>query len=322
MLLNMAAPGPDPVPLSLRPGFERACLYARAHGCYARFCSAPFRHCASTNLEFTPALKDGRGSSSVSTRGVMARSLIVGQVALSVLLMVVAGLFVRSLVHLYDVDTGFDPHNAFLFTLDSSTANLPKGADEIRSVRLQEQIEAARAAPSPACSPTASLSLHSMTAHGPIKFSSRAFHERPSTAKRSTFNITGNGFFSAMGIPIMLKGRTYNSQDLQNSPKVAVINQTMARRFFPNRSAIGQHFGIGEMPDHVGEIEIIGVVKDAKYFALDEGSQMAAYFPCSQSPGFFGNFIVRTLPAQTARRSSSELARPSLRSTPISSSIP
>ena len=79
-----------------------------------------------------------------------------------------------------------------------------------------------------------------------------------------------------MGIPV-IEGRTFNSEDQQHSPKVAVISQTMARRFFPNRSAIGQHFGIGETPDHPGEIEVIGVVKDAKYFALDEDSQMAAY---------------------------------------------
>jgi predicted permease len=244
-----------------------------------------------TSLEFTPALKDGRGSSSVSTRGVMARSLIVGQVALSVLLMVVAGLFVRSLIQLYDVDTGFDPHNALIFTLDSSTANLPHGVDEIRSVRLQEQIqERVRAIPGVQSDSFAFFAFHDGGWSDQVLF--QGVQRTPANGKAVNFNITGNGFFSAMGIPL-LEGRTYNSQDLQNSPKVAVINQTMARRFFPNRSAIGQHFGIGETPDHLGEIEVIGVVKDAKYFALDEGSRMAAYFPCSQSPGFFGNFIVR-----------------------------
>jgi ABC-type antimicrobial peptide transport system permease subunit len=70
----------------------------------------------------------------------------------------------------------------------------------------------------------------------------------------------------------------------------------MARRFFPNSSPIGHRFALGETPDHPGEIEVIGVVKDAKYFGLDEGSLMAAYFPCTQNPGFFGNFLVRYAP--------------------------
>jgi predicted permease len=98
-----------------------------------------------------------------------------------------------------------------------------------------------------------------------------------------------------MGIPL-IAGRTFNSEDRENSSKVAVINETMARRFFPNSSPIGHRFGIGETPDHPGEKEVIGVVKDAKYFTLNEGSQMAAYFPCTQNPGFFGNFVVRYAP--------------------------
>jgi predicted permease len=98
-----------------------------------------------------------------------------------------------------------------------------------------------------------------------------------------------------MGIPL-LQGRTFNAQDGQNSPKVAIINETMARSYFPNGSPIGHRFSIGETPDHPGEIEVIGVVKDAKYFALSENPVMAAYFPCTQNPGFYGNFLVRYAP--------------------------
>jgi predicted permease len=114
----------------------------------------------------------------------------------------------------------------------------------------------------------------------------------PANGEAVSFNITGNGFFSAMGIPLV-EGRTFKSKDIQNSPKVAVINQTMARRFFPDHSPIGQRFAVGEAPEHPGEIEVIGVVKDAKYFSLNEDSVMAAYFPFTQNPGFFGNFVVR-----------------------------
>jgi predicted permease len=122
------------------------------------------------------------------------------------------------------------------------------------------------------------------------------------------FNITGNGFFTTMGIPL-IAGRTFTAQDQQNSPKVAVINESMARRFFPDSSPIGHRFSIGEAPEHPGEIEVIGVVKDAKHFSPDEGSLMAAYFPCSQNPGFFENFVVRYAPGTNKQEIISRVRR-------------
>ncbi|HUB53116.1 MAG TPA: ABC transporter permease [Terracidiphilus sp.] len=293
LLLNMATPGPEPVPLNLTPdlrvlGFTLGVtlLTSLLFGALPAFRAA--------GLEFTPALKDGRGSSSAATRGTLARSLIVGQVALSVLLLVVAGLFVRSLIHLYDVDTGFDKHNVLVFTLDSSTANLPKGADEIRSVRLQEQIESSvQTIPGVKSDSFAFFSFNDGGWNDQVLF--QGVPRTPANGEDVNFNITGNGFFSAMGIPLVA-GRTFTAEDQQNSNKVAVINETMARRFFPNSSPIGHRFGIGETPDHPGEKEVIGVVKDAKFFTLDEGSLMVAYFPCTQNTGFFSNFVVRYAP--------------------------
>jgi predicted permease len=293
ILLNMAIAAPEPVPLNLAPDLHVLAFTLGVTVLTALLFGA-LPAMRASGLEFMPALKDGRGSSSVSSRGALARFLIVGQVALSVLLLVVAGLFVRSLIHLYDVDTGFDKHNVLVFTLDSSTANLPHGPDEIRSVRLQEQIEDRVKA------------IHGVQADS---FSFFAFNDggwseqvlfqgvprTPANGESVSFNITGNGFFSAMGIPL-IEGRAFSAQSPQNAPKVAIINQAMARRFFPNTSAIGHRFAIGETPDHPGEIEVIGVVKDAKYFALNEDSVMMAYFPCTQNPGFFGNFVVRYAP--------------------------
>jgi predicted permease len=294
VLLNMATPGPDPVPLNLTPdmavlGFTLGVTVVTA----LLFGTLPaFR---ATGLEFTPALKDGRGSSSTTTRSALTRSLIVGQVALSVVLLIVAGLFVRSLIHLSEVDTGFDKHNVLLFSLDSSTANLPRGTpDEIRSVRLQEQIEdRVHTIPGVQSDSFAFFTFNAGAWSDRVLF--QGIPRTPGNGEEVFFNITGNGFFSTMGIP-MIVGRTFNAEDAQNSPKVAVINETMAHRFFPNGSPIGRHFGIGETPDHPGEFEVIGVVKDAKYTALDEGTLMAAYLPCGQNPGFFGNFAVRYAP--------------------------
>jgi predicted permease len=307
LLLRMATPGPEPVPLNLAPdlrvlGFTLGITLITS----ILFGTLPAFRAA--GLEFTPALKDGRGSSSVSTRSVMARSLIVGQVALSVLLLVVAALFVRSLIHLSDVNTGFDKHNVLIFFLDSSTANLPHGTpEEIRSVRLQEQIESSvQNIPG-----VQSESFAFFTFNGGAWSDQVLFPGVPRTPQNGDqvfFNIVGRGFFSTMGIPLVA-GRTFTSQDQQNSPKVAIINETMARRFFPNMSPIGHRFSIGEAPEHPGEIEVIGVLKDAKVLTLDEGSQMAAYFPCTQSPGFYENFAVRYAPGANKQEIISRVRR-------------
>jgi predicted permease len=107
MLLNMAIPGPDPVPLNLSPDL-RVLAFTLGVTVLTAILFGTLPAFRVANPGSTLALKDGRGSSSASARGPVARSLIVSQIAISVLLMVVAGLFIRSLMHLSDVDTGFD----------------------------------------------------------------------------------------------------------------------------------------------------------------------------------------------------------------------
>jgi predicted permease len=291
MLLRMATPGPTPVPLDLTPdltvlGFTLllAILTALLFGILPAF--------RATRLELTPALKEGRGSAPTAMRNTLARSLIVGQIALSVLLLAAAGLFLRSLVKLTSVDTGFDKRNALVFSLDASAADLPHGTpEEIRSVHLQEQIEQrVQVIPGVQADSFAFFTFDEGGWTDKVTFQGIA--PTPENGHEVFFNNIGNGFFAAMGIPL-LQGRVFAANDTQTSRKVAVINQSMARQFFPNSSPIGHHFGMGEKPAHSSDYEVIGVVKDAKYFGLGEDKMMAAYFPCAQGPGFYGNFIVR-----------------------------
>ncbi len=114
----------------------------------------------------------------------------------------------------------------------------------------------------------------------------------PENSEDVLHNVIGDGFFSTMSLPIVA-GRGFDKRDKIDSPKVAIINQTMAHMFFPNSSPIGRHFGLGDDPSHSGDIEIIGVVKNAKYHVLDESPAMAAYLPYSQQVQYFGNFSVR-----------------------------
>jgi predicted permease len=106
-------------------------------------------------------------------------------------------------------------------------------------------------------------------------------------------NAVGPDYFVTMGIPLVT-GRGFGPQDTATSPKVAVINQTMARLYFPGSSPIGRRFGIDSDPTHAADFEVIGVIADAKYLSLDEEPEPAAYYPYSQTlHQFYYDFEVR-----------------------------
>jgi predicted permease len=114
----------------------------------------------------------------------------------------------------------------------------------------------------------------------------------PENGDEVMFNISGTEYFKTMGLPL-LAGRGLTAQDTKNAPKIAVISETMARRFFPDGAAIGHHFGFGDDVAKSGEVEVVGIVKDAKYQMLNEAPMMAAYFPMTQNPGFYGTLSVK-----------------------------
>lgn len=245
----------------------------------------------STRIDLTPALRDGRGASSASASGALSRSLIIGQIALSVLLLAAAGLFLRSLRNLTRVDLGFDPRNVTVFSLDEYSANLPLDA---RLVRLQEQIEdKVQALPGVQ---SASFSMFTFN-EGEWSDEMAAQGVVPNSANTEDvlYNVIGTEYLKTVGIPL-LAGRNFAVQDGPNSPHVAIVNEAFARAFFPNESALGHHVCIcdphGQKLDF--DVEVVGVVRDAKYVRMGEGQHMAAYFPYAQRIQYFGNFSVKS----------------------------
>jgi len=293
LLLHLATPGPNPVPLDLTPdlpvlGFTLLVTMLTA----LIFGIVPALR--ATKLELTPALKEGRGGGAASSRGVLAKGIIVGQIALSVLLLAAAGLFLRSLTNLSSIDTGFDRHNVLLFSLDENAANL-KADDHL--IQLQQQIESSvQSLPNVKSSSFAAFTFDqgqdsdAVIVPGAVRTSENT-HD-------VLFNVTGPAFFSTFGLPIQ-SGRGFTAQDTQTAPHVAVINETMQHQLFPNESAIGHHFGIGDDPAHGNDYEIVGVVKNAKLVRLSDRPRMAAYFSYAQQIQFFSNFAVRYNPAST-----------------------
>jgi len=242
----------------------------------------------STRLDLTGSLKQSRGIAGKSTRISLASGLIVAQIALSLVLLAGASLFLRSLVKLTQVDTGFNRQNVLVFSLDEYAAGLPL---DDRLVNLQQQIEQrVEQVPGVAAASFAMFTFNQGEWSDDLTV--QGIPRTTENSKDVLYNVVGNGFFSAMSIPLVA-GRGFDSHDRIDSPRVAVINETMARLFFPDSSPIGHRFGLGDDPSHSGDIEIVGVARNAKYVALQEKPEAAAYFPYQQRVQYFGNFEVR-----------------------------
>src|SRR5438477_10418012 len=246
-----------------------------------------------TRLDLTPALKDSGRSSSFSSRSLLSKSLVVAQVSLSLLLLIGAGLLVRTLINLQRVETGFNERNLLLFSVEPSLLGYKD--DRLRALYLQmfEHIEAVPGVHSATFSRLPLLS-HASSAGTFDRPGAKAAPDGtvPPTGEVYYHNVREN-FFATMEIPLLL-GRTFTAQDDLHAPKVVVVNQTFAREYFPDENPIGKRFSFDvAKPD---PIEIIGLVKDAKYTSQREETPATMYRSWLQTPGATDSmtFEVRT----------------------------
>ena len=246
-----------------------------------------------TRLDLTPALKDSGRSSSFASRSLLSKSLVVAQVSLSLLLLIGAGLLVRTLINLQRVETGFNERNLLLFSVDPSLLGYKD--DRLRALYLQifEHIEAVPGVRSATFSRLPLLS-HASSAGTFDRPGAKAAPDGtvPPTGEVYYHNVREN-FFATMEIPLLL-GRTFTAQDDLHAPKVVVVNQTFAREYFPEENPIGKRFSFDvAKPD---PIEIIGLVKDAKYTSQREETPATMYRSWLQTPGATDSmtFEVRT----------------------------
>jgi predicted permease len=237
-----------------------------------------------TRLELTQSLKDRQGAATVRSKGLLAKSLIISQIAFSLLLVVAAGLFLRSLVNLTRVDLGFDKQNVLFLHLDESSAGYKD--DEPRLYALYRQItERVSALPRVHGAGFSSFVFHEGSWNGSVQV---AGAEKPSDVDVK-HNVITNGYFSTLHIPL-LAGRDFGPQDAATSQKVAIISERMARTMFPKGNPIGRHYTLGGNND---ETEVIGIVKDVKFGSLQEDPETLDYVPATQHPMYLGDFVVR-----------------------------
>jgi predicted permease len=242
-----------------------------------------------TRVDLTPALKDSVRNLTGSSRSLLGRGLIVLQVAISLVLLIGAGLFLRTLRNLQNVDAGFSRENLLLFRVDPRLSGYRGKGPEIVSLyeRMIEKIEAVPGVRSATISRHPLLSGSART----DSISVQGHIQQPGEDNLVYVNLVAANFFDTMQVPILL-GRGLSTRDDQRAPRVAVINQTMARQYFGDENPVGRRFGFGA--ENSNQIEIVGVVRDAKYSSLRKDTPPTAYTPYLQDIPGQVNFAVRT----------------------------
>jgi len=243
-----------------------------------------------TRVQLAYTLKEQGGAVlSAHSHARLRQALVISQVALTLLLVTGACGFVRSLYNLKNVDLGLQPAHVLQF----SVAPQLNGYDEARSLALYRQLED-RVGALPGVQ---SLSAAQEPLIADDDRGSNVTVEGEPTELAGTRdalrNAVGPGHFSNLRIPL-LKGREFNRQDSPNSPKVVIINATMAKEFFPSGDALGRHMKFGAGTDPLDK-EIVGIVQDSHHSRINEKPKAFVYVPYPQEKGVTSlTYYVRT----------------------------
>ena len=239
-----------------------------------------------TRAEVNSGLKmNSRTAGRSSSR--LGKLLVVAQVTISLVLLVGAGLFLRTVQNLRQVDVGFNPHNVLLFQINPALNGYEAEKRNPLYVDIGARLSAIGGVRSVAWSNPSLMSSR--------RFSSEIYIQGRPYPQRKGDPISGvtvsPSFFDTMEIPLAA-GRGFTDRDTQNAPIVAVINEAAARLYFPNETALGRRFG--RTLRESGLIEIVGIVRDAKYNNVREAVPPTMYRPYQQNYSGSVTFEVRT----------------------------
>jgi putative ABC transport system permease protein len=242
---------------------------------------APATHSSKNDL--VESLKDGgRGTSEGARRNRTRNVLVVVELAVAVLLLVVAGLLIQSLWRLRNVDNGLQTKNILTFNLAVAETKYDSARQGQFFIDLKSRLEAMPGAQSASVIYPLPLSGERFSISFEIEGRPMAKKDHPS----ADFFTTGVGYFRTMGIPI-IKGRDFDDRDKHGATPVVIITETLARQFFPNEDPVGKRIrpGISTYDDERSVMrEIIGVVGDVRNRSLDTEPKPAYYVPQTQVP--------------------------------------
>jgi predicted permease len=241
-----------------------------------------------TSLEVNAGLKESaRGIA--GSRSVLARTLLVVQVALSLVLLIGAGLFLRTFENLRRVDVGFDTQNLLLVRITPRLSGYDQARTNELYKTLIERFGAVTGVRGVAMTNPVLLAgaVNSTTVW--VQGRNYASAE-PGAETDCNRMVVSTEFFRVYGIPVVM-GRGLTDRDNESAPRVAVVNETAARTLFQG-NALGRHFGT--TANHTGDIEVVGIVRDVKYSDLREPAPPTLYVPSLQAPRGAFAFALRT----------------------------
>jgi len=235
-----------------------------------------------TRPELATTLKDEAGSVAGGTSAGLRKSLVVAQVALSLLLLVGAGLFLQSLNNLKELHPGFETRNLVTVAVEPTLNGYKPELGRQYYRRLLERLEALPGVKSVALAVIPLLADNEWDNWVTIE----GFTPKQGEIPDPHMQFCSPRFLETLNIPILL-GRDFTIKDGQGAPKVGIVNEKFARRYFAGVSPIGRHVGFGGDPGTKADIEIVGVVGDTKYENMRDEIPYEFYVPWMQQ-----NFVL------------------------------
>ena len=229
-----------------------------------------------SRVELNEALRDGARGSSGRQLHRIQELLVVVQIAGSLVLLVCAGLFIRSLKDAQKVDLGFDPSHLLTVRMNPRWAGYDKHRSEAFYRNLKVRVKA--------WPETEAASVAFSTPLAYFTSSTKVYRDeqllRPGEQRPVIgTNYVDDSYFETMRIPI-LRGRAFRKSDDERAALVAIVNETLSRRFWPNENPLGKHFRAGSID--APPIEVVGVARDCKYLTLFEQTLPYLYLPEAQ----------------------------------------
>jgi predicted permease len=246
-----------------------------------------------SKLDLTESLKEeGRSAGGGISGGKSRRLLVVAEVALSLVLLIGAGLMIRSLVRMLAIDPGFKPERLLTLRLSLSSADYD---DRQRQIGFYQQLMQ-RIERLPGVEAVAAINTLPM--NGDIGNSSFNIEGRPSLQTRlnneqptnAAHRVVSHDYFRMLGIPLE-RGRTFTAGDAAGTQGVAIINRTAARVFWPNEDPLGKRVGPSGVPNW---LTIVGVIEDVRHAALGVEPQAEIYWTYPQYPARRIDLLIRT----------------------------
>jgi predicted permease len=229
-----------------------------------------------SRTELSGTLKDTAQQTTRRRKGLTGRSIVAFQIALSTLLVIGAGLFMRTLLALNSVDVGFNADHLLLFEINPPNARYGPAKDVLLHQRLEQGFAAIPGVQSVSVSSYAFVSNSLSNAD----FFPEGESKSTTHQQAEDVNVVGNAFFETMKIPIVA-GRSFGAQDTQTSPKVAIINEALARKRFPNVNPVGMRF---RSEEKMGWIQIVGICKNTRVSDLRQDPPAMFFLPYLQQP--------------------------------------